>query len=71
MKKKNKEKLDKFHYHEALDRAYCVADTIENMLILHPVMDKHKKIKKRIRKAQSLIMDAYQMIGGLTKKEKK
>jgi len=66
-KKKSKkiEKLDKFYYHEALDRAYCCADIIENMLVVHPVIMKHKKLRKRIVKAQTLIIEAYQLIGGL------
>jgi cell fate (sporulation/competence/biofilm development) regulator YmcA (YheA/YmcA/DUF963 family) len=62
--KKNKIKLDKYHYHEALDRSYCVADMIENMLVTHPVIEKHKKIRKHIKKAQRHILEAYQLIGG-------
>jgi hypothetical protein len=62
---KKKDKLDEFHYHEALDRAYMCADIIENALMVHPVIKKHKKIKKRIEKAQQLILEAYQIIGGL------
>jgi len=63
-KKKKKIKLDKYHYHEALDRSYCVADIIENMLITHPVVIKHKKIRKHIKKAQKQILMAYQLIEG-------
>ena len=62
--KKNKIKLDKYHYHEALDRSYCVADIIENMLVTHPVIEKHKKIRKHIKKAQKHILEAYTKIGG-------
>jgi len=59
-------KLDEFHYHEALDRSFCVADIIENMLVTHPVVMKHKKIKKLVEKAQKNILEAYQEIGGKT-----
>jgi hypothetical protein len=65
---KNKKKikgLDRFHYHEALDRSYICADIIQNSLIDHPVIMKHKELQKRITKAQDLIVEAYQIIGGL------
>ena len=60
---KKKRKLDKFDYHEALDRSFCVANMIEDMLVIHPVVKKNKKIKKLIGKAQRHILDAYQIIG--------
>ena len=62
---KKKNKLDEFHYHEALDRAYICADVLENTLVIHPVIRKHKELKEKIKKAQSLIMEVYQTIGGL------
>lgn len=58
-------KLDRSYYPEALDRAYIVANHIEDLLVEHPVIRKHKKLKKRVKKAQQLILDVYQMIGGL------
>lgn len=63
-KSKKKIKLDKYHYHEALDRSYCVANIIEEMLITHPVVIEDKKIRKHIKKAQKQILIAYQLIGG-------
>jgi hypothetical protein len=64
-KKKKIGNLDEFYYHEALDRSYIVANMIDDILIMHPVIKKHKKLKKRINKAQQLIIEAYQLIGGL------
>ena len=66
-RKKSKKigKLDHFYYHEALDRAYIVATMIEDVLIEHPVIEKHKELRKRIKKAQRLIFEAYQIVGGL------
>jgi hypothetical protein len=58
--------LDEFHYHEALDRSYLAADIIETMLINHPVFNKHTEIKAKIEKAQELIVEAYQEIGGIS-----
>lgn len=68
MKKKSIDKryknLDEFYYHEALDRSYIVVNMIEDLLIEHPVIKKHKNLKKQVKKAQQLILDAYQEIGG-------
>jgi len=58
-------KLDEFHYHEALDRAYILGSLLDTTLVNHPVIKKHKDLKKRIKKAQQLIMEAYQIIGGM------
>jgi hypothetical protein len=58
-------KLDQFYYHEALDRAYIVANMIEDVLVKHPVIKKHKELRKRIKQAQRLILEAYQLVGGL------
>ena len=67
-KKKNSKKIGKLdagYYHEALDRAYIVANMIEDVLVEHPVFEKHKELRKRIKKAQRLILEAYQLVGGL------
>jgi hypothetical protein len=74
-KKKNSKKIKKLdagYYHEALDRAYealdrayIVANIIEDVLVEHPVFMKHKKLRKGIKKAQRLILKAYQLVGGL------
>lgn len=67
-KKKSKKikGLNEGHYTEAIDRAYIVANMIEDVLIDHPVYRKHKELKKKVKSAQQLILDAYQMIGGLS-----
>jgi hypothetical protein len=66
--KKNKKikGLNEGHYVEAIDRAYIVANMIEDVLIEHPVIRKHKELKHRVRKAQEEILNVYQMIGGLS-----
>lgn len=61
-----KSKLDEFHYHEALDRSYVVGEIIENTLATHPVIKKHKQLKTKIEKAQELIIEVYQELGGLS-----
>lgn len=58
-------KLDKFHYHEALDRAFIVANMTDEYLMQHPVIQKNKELKKRVKKAEILLYEVYQLIGGL------
>ena len=65
-KKKKIKGLNEGHYVEAIDRAYIIAEIIENVLVEHPVFEKHKKLMKKVKKAQQHILDAYQMIGGLS-----
>jgi hypothetical protein len=60
-----KNKLDEFHYHEVLDRTYMINEIIENFLINHLVIKKHKKIKNDIEKAQDILYGVYQEIGKL------
>ena len=64
-KKKKAEKLNQGHYIEAIDRAYIIADMIESVLVEHPVIEKHKELRKRVKKAQDLILETYQLIGGI------
>lgn len=68
MSKKNgnkKEKLDEFHYHEALDRCYMLNNQIDEFLFEHPVVQKHKNLKKKVDRAITLLAECYQEIGGL------
>lgn len=60
-----KKPLDEFHYHEALDRSYVIAEIIDSTLLTHPVIQKHRDFKKRVENAQQLIVEVYQLIGGL------
>ena len=56
-------KLDKFHYNEAIDRTYCISLMLDNLLSNHPVIKKHKKIKKELMKAEGSLWEVYQMLG--------
>lgn len=62
---RKKKKLDVFYYHEALDRSYVVADIIDRTLVEHPVIKSHPDLEKKVLKAQELIFEVYQEIGGL------
>lgn len=71
LKKKSKKKLvlDKFHYHEAIDRTYMVGYIGELFLIKHPVFIKHKKIKKKVKKALDILADVYQELNSVDLKK--
>lgn len=61
-------KLDKGFYLEATDRSYIVANMMEDVLIEHPVFIKHKELRKRVKKAQKLILEAYQLVASVEAK---
>lgn len=62
------EPINPGHYTELLDRSDLVAELIENKLITHPLCDHHSAIRKKYQEAQALILEAYQMVGGLEPK---
>ena len=65
-KKKHKsKKLDEFHYHEAVDRCYMLTNQVDEYLLEHPVVQKHKNLKKKVDMAITLLAECYQEIGGL------
>ncbi len=58
-----KPKLTEFHYHEALDRAYMIGDTIDRHLIQHPVCKLDKDVAKLIEESAQKMYEAYQLLG--------
>lgn len=56
-------KLDKYHYHEALDRTNSIQEIIENMLSTHPAIEQNSKWKKKMAKVQNILGKLYQLIG--------
>lgn len=63
MGKNKKIKLNKLHYHEALDRASLVGDIIDRSLYTHPVIQQNKKLRKKIGEAMTMVFDVYQELG--------
>ena len=70
MKKTNQQKqtskkveLDKFHYHEMLDRLHVVMSMIDDHLQQHPVAKIETKIKDLISEAQDKLWEVYQLTG--------
>lgn len=75
MSKKNKypknpkSYLNSGHYHEACDRAYLMANFIEDSLKNHPVFQKHEKLKKKINNILDELANIYQVTGSLESKK--
>jgi hypothetical protein len=64
-----KTKLDKYHYHEALDRCSLVAEVFEDQVIDHHVIHSLKKnhpAKKTANKISELFGELYQQLGTLS-----
>ena len=58
-------KLNKYSYFEALDRSDTIAEHIENSLLKHPVINKHKKLEKKVKKAIKLLDEVYMKLSHL------
>lgn len=57
--------LDKFHYHEVMDRLTMINDMIENYLIDHHVCEKHQDLKDKLTDAQDILGEVYLKISGI------
>jgi hypothetical protein len=61
-----KDKLDKFHYHEMLDRLHVVMSTIDDHILQHPVCKLEKDICTKVDEAVTLLYQAYQEAGKIS-----
>jgi hypothetical protein len=61
--------LDKYHYHEMLDRLSMVADMVETYCGNHPVAESDIRIRSLVDKALEDLYDAYQIAGELSMDE--
>jgi hypothetical protein len=55
--------LDKFYYHEALDRTHILCENINDHLLQHPVCKLDKEIAIKVELALDTLYEAYQIIG--------
>jgi len=67
--KKSKIKLDTFHYHEAIHTTHIFSKILEEHLLKHPVVQKHRKVKKKVNKVLELLADIYQDINAYDAKQ--
>lgn len=63
MPRKKKEKLDPYHWHEALDRTLMFYEMIDAQLMTHPVVQQNPIIKRHVRASMEKLMEAYMKIG--------
>jgi hypothetical protein len=59
-----KEKLDEFHYHEMLERAFLAGQIME-LLGKHPVSTEHKEVQDQVIKIIDECAELYQIVGEL------
>ena len=57
------DKLDKFHYHELLDRLHVIMTNIDTHLTQHPVLELETEVNNLVEEAQTKLWEAYQLIG--------
>jgi hypothetical protein len=56
----DKTTLDTYHYHEAMDRAYMLAEIASNILEEHPVVTKHVGLQMKFNSVIDAINEMYQ-----------
>lgn len=54
--------LDKFHYHEFLERAYIICNVVEE-ICNHPVKDAHKDVQEQVDKILMECAELYKLVG--------
>jgi len=64
-----KKHLDKFHYHEAVDRLNVIMSNCEGHLMQHPVIKIELEVKQNVEKAIEYLWKAYQCTGNLSDKK--
>lgn len=57
------DKLNKFHYHEALDRTMICIDHMESALGKHPVIQNEEKAKELYEKSVETLGNLHQLLG--------
>lgn len=63
-----KQLLDKFHYHEMMDRTSMLMQTCEQHLLQHPVAKIELEVKQNIETAIEYLWKAYQLTGEISNK---
>lgn len=56
-------KINEGHYLEIMDRLHVIMMNIQDHVVDHPLTDNHSDVKKKVKKAQIKLWEAYQLIG--------
>lgn len=60
---KEKQHIDHFYKHEAMDRVHMVAHMVEEFLSNHPVIMQDETLSQNVDKALDCLADCYMQIG--------
>lgn len=63
-------KLDKFHYHEAMDRAHVIQTMIDQLLLEHPVALRHSTFASLVQDLDDAAYKVYHAAAMLGEKKK-
>ena len=55
--------MDKFSYHEVLDRTHVFASLLEDHLLSHPVIENSPELKQKVEMTISYMGELYQLVG--------
>lgn len=70
MKEQLLQRLNAFHWHEALDRTCICMEMVDRYLLFHPAIERNEALKGKAEQAHQLLYEIYQEIGGLALGEK-
>lgn len=59
----SKKELDKFHYHELLDRLHVTMENLDRNIIEHPVMYMHPEWRDKVNSVIDTLFNVYQEVG--------
>lgn len=69
MSKKDEVKLDKYYYHEAIDRCHLINCILNDYLLVHPVVSQNGDWVKRLEDASFQMGRVYQEISEFIDKQ--
>ena len=55
--------MDKFSYHEVLDRTHVLVSVLDDHILTHPVIENDPELKKKAEEAEASLGELYQLIG--------
>lgn len=57
-------KYDGEHYlYEVMDRAYCMCNSFEDLILTHPSVKEDKELRKAANKVMDRLFELYQLAG--------
>jgi len=63
---RKRKQLDRFHWHEALDRSFLAFEFFMERVAEHAAIQSDKKLRKKAETISEQMFDLYQMLGAKT-----